>query len=266
MRLIVLKIGGSCLTYKKEGLPRIRSGFLRRLSREVRSSLNHSKISLVIVHGGGSITHPLLDKYKLAKKLKTGKISNHNDKIGAAKIHLSMNFLNKKIVQSLIDNDLPAWPIQTSAIVFQSQRKLKEVFIKSLKTAIDQEYIPVLHGDLAVDEKTSASIISGDILACYLAKKLDAQKIVFASDIKGVFTNDPKTDKKATFIEEIDTINSLQKIKTGKAKDHSGGMKGKLESIEKFCHGIKVVVMDGRKNKNIENSLKGKERGTIIKI
>jgi len=117
-KIIVLKIGGSCLTYKKEGINKIRKNFLNRLVKEINDSWKKKKFSLVIIHGGGSITHPLVEKYKLSEKLKTGIISAKKEKLGVSKIHFAMNILNKKVSAGFFGRENPSVAHADKRLVF----------------------------------------------------------------------------------------------------------------------------------------------------
>lgn len=262
--LYILKIGGSCLTYKKEQLKKVRNNFLSRIVKEIILAQRHHKFSLIIIHGGGSITHPLLDLYNIANKCKTGIISSQEEKVSAAKIHLVMNVLNKKVTQSFLDQGLPAWPIQTSAIFTSSNRNLENIFFESIKIALGKNYIPILHGDFILDHKSTISICSGDLVACILAKKLNGNKILFASDVDGVFTDDPQTSATATLLHSLNT--SKFKIKTKNRFDHSGGMATKLGYIKEYCSEKDVMIFNGLVKGHLEKALLGKHVGTIITV
>jgi isopentenyl phosphate kinase len=267
MHLIVLKIGGSCLSYKKEGIPHIRRSILLNMTQEIKKAKRIKPFRLIVVHGGGSITHPLFDKYEIAKKIKLGKLSTKGDKLSTAKIHLAMNKLNNEISRIFQESGLPAWPMQTSALAFSKKGKAEKHFFDSAALAVSNGYIPILHGDLVQDEKNISSIFSGDLVACLLAKKLGADELLFASDIDGVYSHDPACGKKMNPEKKLSNSEFLKIItrnRKNKEFDHSGGMKAKLESIRKHCQGITTTVFSGLKKGNLEQALLGKNTGTRI--
>lgn len=264
--LYVLKIGGSCLTYKRENLQKLRKGFLSRLSKEIKESQTKRLFSLIIIHGGGSITHPLLDRYQIAQKCKTGVISSQSEKVAAAKIHLAMSLLNKEVVQVLLCQGVPVWPIQTSALFTSSNRNIKKVFFESITLAIERGYIPILHGDFILDHKKTICICSGDLVGCILAKKLSAKKLLFASDTDGVYSDDPRYVTDAVFLQSLSAADfEIITTSSGRQFDHSGGMTAKLEYIKKYCKNTEVIIFNGLRKNNVKKVLLGESIGTTIK-
>lgn len=256
--IILIKLGGSCLTYKKEGIPKVRQEVLLSIVKEIKDLQSLYNCFFVVVHGGGSVTHPLLDKYNIATNCKTGIISTKKDKVSAAKVHLAMNLLNKTIVKSFLDNDIPAWPIQTSSLFVSSNRNIKNISTKSIKLAINNGYIPVLHGDFILDKTKNICICSGDFVACLLAKKLKAKKVLFASDVDGIY-DDSKNIIKSINLKKF----TFSSIKSNQA-DHSGEMEKKIEYIKKYCQNSKVTIFNGLIKNNLTNVFQKEGIGTTI--
>ena len=71
--LIILKLGGSVITYKKSKTPRVNKKNLKRISEEISYFYNEKKIPLVIVHGAGSFGHNIVKETKIDKRIKTEK-------------------------------------------------------------------------------------------------------------------------------------------------------------------------------------------------
>jgi len=265
--LTILKIGGSCLTYKKEQKPQLRKGFLKNLAKAIKHYKNKERSNqLVLVHGGGSITHPLLDKYNIAQKLKEGTIDQEKDLLATSKIHLAMSLLNKRILQSLLKENIPAWPIQTSAITTSSKRKIDTIFFKSTLLALEKGFIPIIHGDLNIDTCTTNSICSGDLIACLLAKKLKAKRLLFASDVDGIYSNDPRYHKNIVLIRNFNIKSTKQHSNSAEKEfDHSGGMIGKLKYIKEFCdQGMEIIIFNGLRKDNFNTALSRKNIGTKV--
>lgn len=266
-KLTILKIGGSCITCKDRSEARLRRNFLTRMANEIVLGMRTQKSSLIIVHGGGSMTHPLLNKYDLVDKLKTGTISTRRDKTSVAKIHLAMNELNNRITKSLQDVGIPAWPIQTSAIAVSPQKSTSKLFLDAIHRALQLDFVPVLHGDIVLDDEKGSSVFSGDALACMLSYDFRAEKLLFMSDVDGIYRSfqdiqkkirpldmfSVTTEKKESFI--LPRLNGI---------DHSGGMIEKIRSIQNMCSGTQVRIFNGLVKGNITKALLGKSIGTEI--
>ncbi len=51
-----------------------------------------------------------------------------------------------------------------------------------------------------MDSEQGFAILSGDQLIVRLAIELDAERVIFGSDVDGIFTSNPKLDKNAKLI------------------------------------------------------------------
>ncbi|MDD2766837.1 MAG: isopentenyl phosphate kinase [Candidatus Moranbacteria bacterium] len=265
--LTILKIGGSCITYKDQSQARLRRNFLRRMAIEISLGMHKEKSSLIIVHGGGGMTHPLLDRYGLVDTLKTGIISTKQDKIAAAKIHLAMNELNNRVTKSLQDAGIPAWPIQTSAITVSFQKNTPKVFLDAIRTALSLDIVPVLHGDLILDSEKGSRIFSGDALACLLSRDLHAEKLLFMSDVDGIYGSSEDIQKKIHPLPVFSTSDSqMETFVSNRLKgiDHSGGMIEKIYCIQNICSDSQVRIFSGLIEGNITKALLGESIGTEI--
>ena len=101
-----------------------------------------------------------------------------------------------------------------------------------------------------------------------IAKKLKAKRLIFGTDIDGVYTADPKKDSKAKLIDRlsISVMNKKTKIHGSLNTDVTGGMFGKIqEAGEAARSGIEVLIVNALKPDIIQNALLGeKVKGTYI--
>ena len=120
---------------------------------------------------------------------------------------------------------------------------------------------------MVLDKKLSFSICSGDLLSMVLAKHFKPKKVVFVIDEDGLYTSNPKIDKKAKLIEST-TINQLEKLSTSldAHADVTGGMKGKLETIKNIANlGIDTILVNGNKPNRLYKVLVGEDaKSTIV--
>jgi isopentenyl phosphate kinase len=111
--------------------------------------------------------------------------------------------------------------------------------ITSFQTSLIQQAIQsgltvITHGDVCFDESLGASILSGDTIAVYLAKEMEATSLYIGTDVDGVLEEDPNTNPDAVHIEIIDAKNIesvLGKAGPSSAIDVTGGMEKKLAEI-----------------------------------
>jgi len=127
--------------------------------------------------------------------------------------------------------------------------------------------IPVTYGVPAFDRAWGSSILSQDQIAPYIAKKLGVNRIVEISDVEGIFTANPKKDKNAKLIREINQNNykEVESCLSGSSSpDVTGGMKQKyIELIDFAKTGIVFQIVN---LKCFKDALQNKPCGTIINL
>jgi isopentenyl phosphate kinase len=132
---------------------------------------------------------------------------------------------------------------------------------------LERKLIPVTFGDVVLDKKLGFSICSGDLLVEILAKYFKPEKVIFVIDEDGLYTSNPKIDKKAKLIEKT-TFKKLREFSTSldKHADVTGGMGGKIGIIANISKlGIETVLINGNKNERLFDVLVGKEtKSTIV--
>lgn len=118
---------------------------------------------------------------------------------------------------------------------------VKSVNTEILNTLMDAEFIPVI-APIGMDENFDSYNINADDAACGVAKAMKAEKLVFLTDIEGVFV-DPSNKK--TLISEMDVNSAKEFIANGVV---GGGMLPKLNNcIEAIEQGVsRVHILDGR--------------------
>jgi len=256
----VLKLGGSVVTDKKKKLtPNLQA--IERLTKEIsRANVSH----LVLVHGGGSFGHPVAEQYGLAEGYK-----DSSQIMGFSITHQAMTKLNKLIVDSLINHNIPAVEVQPSSCVVTKAGRIQTMEDRPLRKMLGMGFVPVLYGDTVFDSENGFAILSGDQLVSSLAMNLDARRIVVGVDVDGLFTGDPKTDSSARLIQHI-TLEELKNleplIEGSKVTDVTGGMLGKMFELKPAVeHGIPTIIVNATEPNRVYKALKGeKVVGTVI--
>jgi isopentenyl phosphate kinase len=178
------------------------------------------------------------------------------------KTRQSMQNLNTQVIESLIKQGVNAITIQPSACITQNNKKIVSFETNTLRKFLELGVVPVLYGDMVIDKSLGASVVSGDAIISFLAKKLNAKKVLFGTDVKGVYDANPKKNPKAKLITRIGNKN-LAKILEGttgsSAVDVTQGMKGKLLEIRQNIRGKECLIFSLEKEKNLESILQGKK-------
>lgn len=259
--LTVLKLGGSLLTDKTKPYV-IRKNVLESSALEIKECISEGLIqSLILVHGVGSYGHPLVLKHQLHKGFQSP-----DQILPIAKTQAKVNEFRQMIVKQFHDIDIPMVLLHPSSMVISEKMKMTNYFLDALRSFVDLKTVPLLGGDILIDSVMGWSVGSGDQLAVLLAKELGAKKLIFASDVPGIYESDPKMISDALPIErinlnELDT--TLERMGVSGVTDASGAMKGKLKSIvpakSEIENGLNVGLISMMKYGNLKLFLKGEK-------
>ena len=165
----VLKIGGSIITDKSSPIPKAMPDEINRIAGEIAADHDN----LIVVHGAGSFGHPLAKQYGLTQQFNMQ---------GVIKTHRSVKVLNNCMVDALTSFGVPAVPVHPFSSFLLDKGRIYEMLIPHIRTMLEHKFVPVLHGDVAMDVTRGAAIVSGDQIVPYLARKLEAERIGIGSN------------------------------------------------------------------------------------
>jgi uridylate kinase len=105
---------------------------------------------------------------------------------------------------------------------------------------------------------------STDAVSAMLAVHIDADILINATNVDGVYEKDPK---KNSGVKRFDRLSTEELIKIVKTEDYIAGTSTVIDpKAARIIHekAIKTVVLDGRDVENIVNAINGKFTGTLI--
>ncbi len=259
--LVILKIGGSVITDKHSTVPKVNFENLNRIAEEI----SYYDGKLILIHGAGSYGHQIVKRTGIHKG-----ISNEEQVIAFAETQRLQNELDSIVCKALINKGVPAIPVQASASAIMRKGRLVSMDVNAVTGFLETGLVPVLYGVPAYDEEQKCSILSGDQIAPFLAKKLGVKKIIHGTNVDGVFTADPNKDPNAVLIREINKNNVEEAMKAlggSSAVDVTGGMLGKVKELLSLAEeGIESLLINAEKPGNIKKALLREEvTGTIVK-
>jgi isopentenyl phosphate kinase len=227
--LTVIKLGGSLLTDKTKPYT-YRANVLQSVAREIRECLDEGLIqSLVLLHGVGSYGHPPVLEHNLHKGF-----LGPDQLLPLSKTQESVATLRHIIVKELQNAGIPVCLMYPSSMIIAEKMLMTDYFLEPLKGFASVGMVPLLGGDILVDSVMGWSVGSGDQLAVVICKELGAKRLIFASDVSGIFDADPKLKEDALLIDTInlnDLDTALKRMGVSGIEDASGAMKGKLQSL-----------------------------------
>ncbi len=219
---VIVKIGGSFVTDKNQP-ESLKEDRVRKIARELSSVVQSGKVSLLLAHGAGSYGHIAAKNFQ-AKQ-------GSNPQFGWQafyQIRQDMMKLNLQILQICANEGLFPITVQPSAIAMACGGKLQFMDTRSIRLLLDSEQIPLIHGDIILDEKQDFTIASTEDQMEKLSDYIFFHRIVLISDVPGVL------DAQGRVIPRIDQTNYatiIDRLGGSAGLDVTGGMRSKVEQI-----------------------------------
>jgi len=262
-KIIILKLGGSIITEKLSAQPRLRKLVVRQLAKELKMfTRRFPEVKIILLHGAGSFGHRLVYRHKLFEQTLTGPRL-----LGFAETVCSTRQMANLLTKVFRDAKLPVLPLQASAVLNEKNNAMAFFNIRHLKQIIDAGFIPLLGGDMGLTKKNQAIVVSADKLAVLLAKTLPT-KIIFATDVNGVFAEFPASDnaKPLPVLSQKEIKSMLKEMNEQKTRyDVTGGMAGKLRTML-VLKNKEIIIFNGLKPGNLTKALSGKQIGTRLML
>jgi isopentenyl phosphate kinase len=222
-RLVVVKFGGSVIT-RKQSAARVRQKVLARLAEEV----SVAGPPRIVLHGAGSFGHPGAVRWKLAEP-PTGSVPPRSRARGAAIVASEVRRLHGSVLGALVHAGASPFSLPAAALATNKAGRLDRLEIGPFQGVLDRGGTPVSFGDVVPDSEWGFSILSADTLAVELSRRLAARRVVFVSDVPGVFER--YDDGRGRIVEEV-TPELVARIPAPSGdRDVTGGIRGKLEAM-----------------------------------
>jgi len=222
--VVIVKLGGSVITRKRE-VEKLRPKVLARLAREVAEIRDRR---VVLLHGAGSFGHPGAKRFGLAEAPETGTGGPERTR-GAAIVASEVRRLHLAVVRELVHGGASPCSIPMSTHARNRAGKLVHLDASPVRAALEAGFLPVTFGDVVPDEAWGSSILSADTIALALVKALDAQRVVFVSDVEGVLEGPVGRRRTVVPVVTAETVNALR-APPGRS-DVTGGIRGKAEAM-----------------------------------
>jgi len=260
--LILIKLGGSLITDKNKAFT-AREDVIIRLAKEIRASLRNIKGDLIVGHGSGSFGHTVAAKYKTQDG-----IINKNSIKGFPLVSDAARKINVIVMNNLLKVGLKAVSFSPLSFIFSQNEKGEDSLVKPIKKAVNIGLVPVIYGDVIMDEEKGFCIYSGEKTLNLLAEKLKNDysniKIIYCGETDGVYDEKRKTIEKIT----PKSFNSIKKVLKGSAGiDVTGGMIHKVEEAIELVNllNAETLIINGTKKNILKEAILGKtHKATLI--
>jgi isopentenyl phosphate kinase len=217
---VFLKLGGSLITDKSRAYA-ARHEVITRLAGEVRQALDASAdLTLLIGHGSGSFGHWAARPYGTRQGVRTPAQWR-----GYAEVAAAAARLNRIVTDAFLEAGVPVLSVQPSASAHCHDGTLRYLDTRPIRAALAQRLVPLVYGDVALDDVRGGTIISTEDTFLFLADELQPARILLLGAVPGV------VDPGGTVIPRITPADfpALQVALTGSAGvDVTGGMADKV--------------------------------------
>jgi isopentenyl phosphate kinase len=265
--LVFVKLGGSVITDKNEP-ETTRPEAISRLAGEVASALaartgapdsSGPGLGLVLGHGSGSFGHVIAARYGTRRG-----VHSAADWHGFAEVAAVAARLNRMVTDAFLEAGVPVWSIQPSASARCGGGELLSLEAVPVERALALGLVPLLYGDVALDELQGGTIISTEQIFAYLARRLRPARLVLVGVVDGVFERDPLSDPSARHVPEISAQNwaAIQSALGGShGTDVTGGMLNKVSEMVNLVRelpGLEAYLISGERKDALEMALLGR--------
>jgi isopentenyl phosphate kinase len=258
--LALIKLGGSLITDKRVERS-LRRDVVSQLAAEIRSALSvQPDLKVVIGHGSGSFGH-----FAASQNNTIAGVRSEDQWRAFAHVATVAAELNYLVGEILVAAGLPIWRLQPSASALGKDGDLRNLNIAPIRVALEQNLVPVLYGDVALDEVRGGTIISTEKIFHYVAYHLPVDQILLLGEVEGVY------DAQGDVIPEITPGNypAIQAALGGSAGvDVTGGMETKVSDMLSLVGAkpsLGIRIMDGKNKGLLKSTLLGQTNpGTLI--
>ena len=241
---VVIKYGGSAMVDER----------LKKAVIKDVAMLKYLGLNPIIVHGGGKEITAVLDRMGKETLFVDGLRVTDSETAGVAEMVLSGS-IGKSLVENLEAVGIKACGINgKDGHTLMAKKKIddkgrdlgfvgviEQVNRTLIDTLLKADFVPVI-SPVGVDAFSQTYNVNADYAASAIAGALNAQKLVFMTDVEGILRD---KDNPKSIIRKMNSREAVELIEDGTIK---GGMIPKVECcLDAIEKGVKSVhVLDGR--------------------
>jgi isopentenyl phosphate kinase len=215
-----LKLGGSLITDKTRAYA-ARRQTIARLAGEVRETLDADpEINLLIGHGSGSFGHWAAKPHGTRHGVKTPAQWR-----GYAKVAAAAARLNRIVADALHEAGVPILSLQPSASALCHDGAIEYLDTRPIHAALARGLVPLVYGDVALDNALGGTIISTEDIFLYLAQELRPRRVLLLGKVAGVLDQNGDVVPHVT---PTDLPNLSRTLAESAGVDVTGGMVDKV--------------------------------------
>ena len=140
-------------------------------------------------------------------------------------------------------------------------------FKNTIFKLLNMGVVPIFNENDTMSTTEITSIGDNDTLAALVAQYAEADLLILASDVDGLFNANPNKDKNAQLISHVTKIDSAlcSLAEDADTEFGTGGMATKVDAAKKcFEKGIDMAIINGANPSLLYDLLEGKQVGTLF--
>lgn len=237
----IIKFGGSVITRDD---PNDSFDFenTSRLSKEIMPLTSGT----VLVHGTGHVGKPFAVEHEYVED---GLIAAEQTLL-IAEIRNALLRLNADVVATLCSNGVPAFSVSPATFFDEDMKEFRHAsLVTELRQQMQLGHVPVFYGDLMPRSDGVFQVFSSDRITAILSRRIKPDRVVFLTDVAGVFAKNRKGEKARNPMRELSSGN-LDDVfhSAGDQSDVSGGMQAKItNALEVASHAGECLIANGQK-------------------
>jgi isopentenyl phosphate kinase len=244
---VFVKLGGSLITDKtRPETPR--REVIVRLAVELRQALHaRPELSIVLGHGSGSFGHWTASRYSTREG-----VHGRDAWTGFAEVAASATRLSQIVTDLMLQAGVPVLCVRPFPTARCRDGALMAFDTYPIRQALEKDLVPLVHGDVALDDIRGGTIVSTEEIMVYLAEEILPRRILLLGETPGVHW--ARTSESVIDGEVISTITPAnigmveRSLGTSRGPDVTGGMASKvhqmLRLVQQHTH-LSVDIMSG---------------------
>jgi len=253
---IVVKIGSSSLTHPETGSLNLDK--MERLIRILTDLRNQGKEVILVTSGAIAVGRKVLG---LKERPKDRSIKQACAAVGQASLMMVYQKLFAEYHQITAQILLTKYTMINEI----SRKNAQNTFGELMKFGV----IPIVNeNDTVSTDELDLDFGDNDTLSAIVTALVQGDILILLSDIDGLYTDDPHSNKDAILISSVEEIDETLygMAKTSTSSVGTGGMSTKLSAAKiATASGADMVISNGDDVKNINCILMGENVGTLFK-
>lgn len=270
--LVLLKLGGSLITDKARP-ETARDGVIRRLAREVTEALRQPGAPrLVVGHGSGSFGHAAAARYGVHEGLSPGPGPGAGaapERLqGISRVQERAAALHARVVGALLAEGAAPFSVAPSSALVAAAGRPVRIEAEPLLLALRAGFLPVVYGDVVMDQERVSAIASTEAVLLVVAEELERHGVAVARALWAGITDGVLTEggERLDEVRAAAAAEALAAAGASAGTDVTGGMRHRLEAaLELARRGVPSLIFDATVPGRLAAVLRGEEvQGTRV--